>query len=503
MNPWLEIPQSDSQQQYFTKLVDPDHPFDFYWGRDFEGRYVFRFMGNFSPEITEEAPEMTGLKVSGGDEAGRSHLTLILESTEDAGLFYYLCKSLLDSTEKIPVGEDTAAARVVLTHLGRWQKLLKNRGSKLLNLSKQMGLFGELMILRDIFLENIPAREAISCWSGPMGDEQDFGYGNSLVEVKTMRSTKDKEISISSFSQLDTVSGEISLIVQTVGIFEDQPPQSLSLNGIVTELYKRLADESNEVVEQFGMRLALVGYEMNPAYDKYCFAPVSRKIFAVEGDFPRIGSGDIRAGISKVAYSILLESCLPFEIDSTSALNRILTGIQSPVLSNVDPDPETIVKLPESRTLEFKSTLRYCNRTKRAETYNEANIIKAVAALANTLGGKLVIGVDDNENIVGLQEDYETFNKKRDRDGFELHFSNMMINAFGEAFAASHLTTRLENIEGKDVYFVDIKRSDILKFVEKKSKTGEKRQVLYSRYPNSSKEIPADQLQEYIQDRPC
>lgn len=502
MNPWLDIPQSKSQQQYLTQLVNPDHPFDFYWGRDFEGKYVFRFMGHFPVEITEDAPEMTGLRVSGGDESGRSHLTLILESTEDASLFYYLCTSLIDSTQKIPVGEDLAAARVVLTQLGRWQKLLKNRGSKLLNLSQQMGLFGELMVLRDIFMENIPAREAINCWSGPMGDEQDFGYGNSLVEVKTMRSTKDKEISISSFSQLDTVSGEISLVVQTVGVFEDQPPQSLSLNGIVTELFQRLENESNEIVEQFGMRLALVGYELNPAYDKYCFAPVSRKIFAVEGAFPRIGSADIRPGISKASYSILLESCLPFEIDPAAALDRILTGVQNPILSKVELDPATVLKLDESRTLEFKSSLRYCLRTKEPQKYLEDVIIKSVAALANTIGGKLVIGVDDDGKALGLEDDYGTF-KKKDRDGFELHFSELMINAFGEAFTASHITPRFETIENKDTYFVDIRRSETLKFVTKTSKTGEKRQVLYSRYPNSSKEIPADQLQEYIQNRPA
>ena len=334
-----------------------------------------------------------------------------------------------------------------------------------------------------------------------MGDEQDFGYGNSLVEVKTTRSTKDKEISIASFSQLDTVSGEISLVVQTVGVFEDQPPQSLSLNGIVNELYDRLTSEGNEVIEQFGMRLALVGYEMNPAYDKYCFAPVSRKIFAVEGEFPRIDSTDLRPGISKASYSILLESCLQFELDIDDALERILTGVQSPVLSKVELDPATLVKLDESRTLEFKSTLRYCLRTQKPQKYLEDVIIKSVAALTNTIGGKLIIGVDDDGNILGLEEDYSTF-KKNDRDGFELHFSEMMINAFGEAFTASHLTTQIETIEGKDTYCVNIKRSDTLKFVTKISKSGEKRQVLYSRYPNSSKEIPADQLQEYIQNRP-
>ena len=501
MNPWSEIPHSETQQQYFTTLVDPDHPFEFYWGRDFHGQYLFRFMGEFPVEITDGAPEMTGLKVIGGEEESRSHLTLILESTEDASIFYYLCKSLMVSTQKIALGEDTAAARIVLTQLGRWQKLLKNRGSKLLSLSQQMGLFGELLILEDIFLENLPAREAVSSWTGPLGHEQDFGYGNSLVEVKTTRSTKDREIRISSFAQLDNVSGDISLVAQTVGVFEDQPPQSLSLNGLVSRLYERLATESNEVAEQLGMQLAMVGYEMDPAYDKYYFAPVSRKIFAVEGDFPRLGSGDIRTGISKGSYSILLENCLPFEVDGKIALDRILKGVENTTLASVDPDPVTLVQLDESRTLEFKSSMRFCFKTEEPKQYIEEAIIKAVAAFSNTIGGILVIGVDDDSKVLGLDHDYETF-KKKDRDGFELHFSRLLMNAFGEAYMASHIGTRFEAIDGKDIYIVDIKRSETLKFVEKVDKSGQRKKILYSRFSNSSEEIPADQLQEYIQNRP-
>ncbi len=500
MNPWEDIPHADGQNRYFTKLVNPDHPFDFYWGRDFQGQYLFRFMGEFPVEVVEGAPEMKGITVISGEEEGRVHLTLVLESTEDAGIFYYLCNSLMDSTGTVSSKEDIVAARVVLTQLARWQTLLKNRGSKLLNLQQQMGLFGELMVLEDIFLDNVPAREAISAWNGPLGDEQDFGYGNSLVEVKTARSTKDSELKISSLSQLDTISGDISLVFQTMGVFEDQPPNSLSLNGLVENLYNRLSDAGHEISEQFGMRLALVGYEPDPAYDKYFFAPVSRKIFAVEGEFPRIGSADIKPGISKLSYSISVESCLPFQLEEPAALNRILKGVENTSLPSVEPEPSMLVKLDESRTLEFKSSLRYCLRTGEPQKYIEDVIVKSVAALTNTIGGKLVIGVNEETGIFGLEDDYQTL-KQKNRDGFELHFSTLIINAFDEAFMANHIRTRFEPLENKEIYIVDVKRSQSLRFVDHKTKSGT-RKILYSRFPNSSREIPPDQLEEYIKTRP-
>jgi len=37
---------------------------------------------------------------------------------------------------------------------------------------------------------------------------------------------------------------------------------------------------------------------------------------------------------------------------------------------------------------------------------------------------------------------------------------------------ASHIGTRFEVIEGKDIYIVDIKRSETLKFVEKVDRSG-------------------------------
>lgn len=327
MKPWSEIEIPASKNAFNSILANPEHPFDFYWSKNINGQYVFRFMGQFDPDISDNAPYMRGIEVFGGVEGNRAHLTLALESSEDAKIFHFLCVSLMEATEPVEPRNDTAAARIILNHLGRWQNLLKSRGSDLLTLQQQTGLFGELMVLRDIFMANISAREAIATWTGPMGDEQDFGYGGNLVEVKTTRTTSDQEIRISSLSQLDSISGKITMVFQTVGVFENQPPQSQSLNSIVTEIADALGMEGTELADQFDMRLAMVGYVVHPEYEKYHFAAVSRRIFAIEGDFPRICAGDLRHGITKAAYSIMLDACLPFELTEPPALARILGGI--------------------------------------------------------------------------------------------------------------------------------------------------------------------------------
>jgi hypothetical protein len=500
MKPWSEIEIPASKNAFNSILANPNHPFDFYWSKNITGQYVFRFMGQFDPDISDNAPYMRGIEVFGGVEGNRAYLTLVLESAEDAKIFHFLCVSLMEATEPVEPGNDPAAARVILNHLGRWQNLLKSRGSDLLTLQQQTGLFGELMVLRDIFMTNISAREAIATWTGPMGDEQDFGYGGNLVEVKTTRTTSDQEIKISALSQLDCISGKITMVFQTVAVFENQPPQSQSLNSLVSEILGKLVIEGGELAEQFEMRLAMVGYAVHPEYEKYHFAPVSRRIFAVEGDFPRICVGDLRHGVTKAAYSIMVDACLPFELATEDALARMLAGIENSSLDLIDVSPELLVKLDESATLEFKSTLRVCINSRKTEKFVEQSILKSVAALANSSGGQLVIGVNDEGAVLGLDLDYGSL-PRQNRDGFEQYLSTMMLNAFGEAFAANNLSFVFHTVENRDICVIHVRRSSLLQFVEQVSASGIKSQKLYARIGNSSREIPPEKIQNFVSTR--
>ena len=501
MEPWSSIKPPKGIASYTARLADPENAYNFFWARNADGKYVFRFLGHFPDDYFDEAPDMSGITSLVGSEDDREHITLILEDKEDARIFSYLCKSLLEATAIIPGGNDTAAAKIVLTNLRRWQRLLKARGSKLLSLNEQMGLFGELLVLEHVFLDNLDPREAINCWNGPMGDEQDFGYGDSLVEVKTSRTTNDREIKISSIAQLDPVSGAISLVHQTVGVFQDNPPASLSLNGMVKKISEQLQTTKADIRDLFFVRLLMAGYEHHAEYDKNHFIPVSRRIFAVEGDFPRLGSMDIRSGISKASYSILVENCLPFELDADTAVSRILEHKDNIALSTVAADPETLIRLDESRSLEFKSSLKFCYRNEKAEKYIEEAVLKTIAAFANSSGGVLVIGISDEKEILGLDKDLP-FLKTPDLDGFELHLSTILVNAFGGTFAATSIKTGFMLTEGKNVCLVYVEKSDDLKFVETTNKSGVKSKKLYARIGNSSREIPTDEIPAYIENRP-
>ena len=50
-------------------------------------------------------------------------------------------------------------------------------------------------------------------------------------------------------------------------------------------------------------------------------------------------------------------------------------------------------------------------------------IIKNVAAFMNTAGGTLLVGINDDGKVLGLDADYAVM-KKPNTDGFELIFNN-------------------------------------------------------------------------------
>ncbi|MFP4022618.1 MAG: helix-turn-helix domain-containing protein [Candidatus Paceibacterota bacterium] len=73
------------------------------------------------------------------------------------------------------------------------------------------------------------------------------------------------------------------------------------------------------------------------------------------------------------------------------------------------------LKEEESKTLEFKSSLRWDHFRGEVNKELEKVIAKTVAAFLNTDGGVLFIGVNDNGEVIGLKEDLNYFNNSKDK----------------------------------------------------------------------------------------
>lgn len=70
----------------------------------------------------------------------------------------------------------------------------------------------------------------------------------------------------------------------------------------------------------------------------------------------------------------------------------------------------------ESHTIEFKSTFRLDLNTKELSAIVAHSLLKAVVSLANSGGGVVVIGVTDDGNVIGVEEEREAL-RKRSKSG--------------------------------------------------------------------------------------
>lgn len=145
----------------------------------------------------------------------------------------------------------------------------------------------------------------------------------------------------------------------------------------------------------------------------------------------------------------------------------------------------------EDNFTEFKSSLRYCLRQQKPMPYVEHGILKTINAFLNSEGGTLIIGVDDEANVLGLDNDYNSFSKKG-RDGFLLHFDNLVINALGKEQQAD-MNIKFEDVDDKEFAIVEVSSSNKPIFM---SANGKKE--FYVRHAASSQAYDISEAYEYI-----
>jgi len=137
-----------------------------------------------------------------------------------------------------------------------------------------------------------------------------------------------------------------------------------------------------------------------------------------------------------------------------------------------------IIEKGENRNLEFKSTFRYCLQKKTAQQYIEFEILKTIAAFANTDGGTLLIGVADDGEVLGLEKDFMIY-KNNSKDKFLKHFANLIGTGFTEPIDAI-ITYGFEKTVKGEIFLVVVKKSKKPRFTNSK---GEGRQFLFVGLP--------------------
>jgi hypothetical protein len=157
-----------------------------------------------------------------------------------------------------------------------------------------------------------------------------------------------------------------------------------------------------------------------------------------------------------------------------------------------------LIESDESDTVEFKSTGRWCFKEKQKSKDVEHGIVKTVAAFLNSKGGTLLIGVSDKGNIVGLNYDYKSFRDKKNRDGFELWFYDLIFRKISKDLKR-YIDVYFYSKYGTDICIVKVKSASNPVFVKKIPKENVN-ETFYIRTGNSTNELNIHEIANYCID---
>ena len=157
---------------------------------------------------------------------------------------------------------------------------------------------------------------------------------------------------------------------------------------------------------------------------------------------------------------------------------------------------EELIKRGESKTLEFKSTLRWSLKEDRQDDKGVTHaVLKTIAAFLNTEGGDLLIGVADDRTIVGIERD--GFDSD---DKFMLHLAQVVRNGLGDR-AGTCIDPKTQIVQGKTVCVVSCQRSPEPVFLKWKGMEQSAEGDFYVRNGPSSVWLSPESARQYMRTR--
>lgn len=167
--------------------------------------------------------------------------------------------------------------------------------------------------------------------------------------------------------------------------------------------------------------------------------------------------------------------------------NKTLKAQEAQLGKNI----QLLIAEGESEKVEFKSSLRFDYNNNTVNKTLEKVFLKTIAGFLNARGGTLLLGVDDDGGILGLEQDYHSL-KKKNRDGFELKLMQLISAHLGTENCAL-VRILFYNIDGKDICSLEINESFSPVYVNLDGKT-----IFYLRAGNSTKQLTVKEAVNYL-----
>lgn len=271
----------------------------------------------------DKLPEGQGFAVERADPEGNGRLWLALtrKSAGSAELFAAMACDVVGALDDAVAtsADETKLLRVLTGRVGAWQEFMR-KGMQALSPEAEIGLIGELTLLRAIIDAGVPSAQAIESWVGPLDGIQDFELGTGALEVKATLSSAGFPAKIGSLEQLDDSTRQ-PLFVAGARLRQTESGQNLP--AIVDAMRSTIKGDA-EAERLLSERLLAAGYVDSHA-DRYPrrFEQAGTRVVQVADGFPRLTAGTVPEGIMRAMYEIDLDKAPGENIGAEAALKKM------------------------------------------------------------------------------------------------------------------------------------------------------------------------------------
>lgn len=164
---------------------------------------------------------------------------------------------------------------------------------------------------------------------------------------------------------------------------------------------------------------------------------------------------------------------------------------------------------PESDSLELKSSLLFDHNKAKAMPGLDpmackseevlVSSLKSVAGFLNSLGGLLIIGVDDSRSLIGIQYDYPCITsklEKQNQDSWELSFRDFVVSRFKDGgMVNDYIECKIIEIDTIPVARIKVSPRRKLSFLKLKDGS----YTLFRRQGNRTFQVKIEDVEEFIE----
>lgn len=253
---------------------------------------------------------------------GTSHAWLALSRKAAGGidLFAMMAGDVVRLLEGCADAGEERLFQLFLSRIRAWQDFMERGRDSVLSQEAEVGLFGEMVILKSLLDVGVPTNFALDAWQGPLDGLQDFLVGTGAIEVKTTLSANGFPATVNSLEQLDETLRQ-PLYVAGVRLVLGGDGSTLPE---FTDLIRELLKDRPTALGMFESRLVQAGY-LRALADKYVrrFTHSGTAVLPVEGDFPRLTRMNVGPGVRKVRYEVDLDLSGLVDVGLVHALEKL------------------------------------------------------------------------------------------------------------------------------------------------------------------------------------